>query len=95
MKQRYFRSEASTYEAIRLGLDAQWGHGPDTGTVTCFEPALTAPRDSEGRLLLAVRSEFCEYEAVKEVLPGLLASGAVEELTESEYWASLPPPTPF
>lgn len=87
---RCFRADEATYEAVRLQLDAAWGHGPGTGTLTCYEPAATAPRDAEGRLLLAVHDEFCAYEAVAAVLPQLLASGAVEEITEDEYRASLP-----
>jgi len=89
--QRYFRSDVSIYEAIRLQLDAAWGHGPGTGTLTCYEPAATAPHDAQGRVLLAVHSEFCEYEAVAAMLPELLASGAVEEIGEATYRASLPP----
>lgn len=89
---RFFRSDESTYESVRLQLDAAWGHGPGTGTLTCYEPAATAPRDSQGRLLLAVHDEFCAYEAVAAMLPQLLASGGVEEISESEYVASLPTP---
>lgn len=88
--QRFFRSDAATYETIRLQLDAAWGHGPGTGTLTCFEPAATAPRDTQGRVLLAVLAEFCEYDAVAAVLPQLLASGAVEEISEATYRASIP-----
>lgn len=91
MNQRYFRSDEATYEGIRLGLDAEWGHGAGTGTATCFEPAATAPRDAQGRVLLAVLDAFCEYAAVDSMLPGLLASGAVEEITAEQYWAMLPP----
>lgn len=90
--QRYFRSDAATYEDIRLGLDAQWGHAPDTGTRSCFEPAETAPRDAEGRLLLAVLADFCEYEAVAAVLPDLLASGVVEEIDAATYTAAVNQP---
>ena len=90
MKQRYFRSDAATYEAIRAGLDAEWGHSPGTGTATCFEPAATAPRDAAGRVLLAVLSEFCAYEAVAAVLPALLSSGAVEEIDRATYQAAMP-----
>lgn len=93
MNQRYFRADEATYEAVRLQLDAAWGHRPGTGTETCYEPAATAPRDTAGRLLLAVHDEFCQYEAVAAVLPSLLASGAVEEISEGEYRASLPQPT--
>lgn len=90
--QRYFRSTDATYEAIRLQLDAAWGHGPGTGTVTCYEPVGTAPHDAQGRVLLAVHAEFCGYDAVAAVLPGLLASGAVEEIDEAAYWAAIPSP---
>lgn len=93
MNQRYFRCDAATYEAIRLQLDAAWGHGPGTGTLTCVEPAATAPRDGQGRVLLAVRPEFVAFEAVAAMLPQLLASGAVEEIDEATYRASLPRPT--
>jgi len=85
MSQRYFRTaDASMYEQIRLGLDAAWGH-PTAGTVTCIDPAAVAPHDAQGRILLAVRPEFCEFHAAATMLPGLLASGAVEEITAAEY----------
>lgn len=91
VSQRFFRSDEQTYETVRLQLDAAWGHGPGTGTDTCYQPAATAPRDTAGRPLLAVHEEFCNYEAVAAVLPSLLASGAVEEISEAEYWGSQPP----
>lgn len=90
MTQRYFRSTDAVYEQVRLSLDAAWGHGPTSGTLTCFEPAATAPHDPQGRVLLAVLPEFCDYEAVASMLPQLLASGAVEEIDEATYRASLP-----
>lgn len=83
MTQRYFRtSEVAVYEQVRLGLDAAWGHVPP---VTCIDPAAVAPRDTSGRILLAVRPEFCEYAEVAELLPGLLSTGVVEEVTAAEY----------
>lgn len=90
---RYFRiADASLYESLRLQLDAIWGHPTADGlTVTCVTPAAVAPRDSQGRILLAVRQEFCEFAAVAEMLPQLLATGAVEEVTDSEYDAAVPP----
>ena len=83
MTQRYFRtSDAALYEQVRLSLDAAWGHVPPT---TCIDPANVAPRDSEGRILLAVRPEFAAFDAVAAMLPGLLASGAVEEIGSELY----------
>jgi len=34
---------------------------------------------------LSVPGEFAEFPAAAAVLPGLLASGAVEEITAAEY----------
>lgn len=90
MSQRYFRtSDAALYEQVRLSLDAAWGHQPPT---TCIDPADVAPRDSVGRIMLAVRPEFCEYEAAASMLPQLLASGAVEEIDAATYQAALQEP---
>jgi hypothetical protein len=80
---RYFRiTSDAMYEQVRLSLDAAWGHVPPE---TCVDPAAVAPRDSQGRILLAVRPEFLAFAAVAEMLPQLLASGAVEEIDASEY----------
>lgn len=87
---RYFRTaDPALYESIRLQLDAAWGH-PNADTVTCIDPAAVAPRDGQRRILLAVNDEFCDYEPAATVLPGLLASGAVEEIDEAEYRAAFP-----
>jgi hypothetical protein len=90
--QRFFRTaDADLYESIRLQLDAAWGHPtPDGKSVTCFDPAAVAPRDSAGRLLLAVREEFATWEPAATLLPQLLASGAVQEISEASYRAALP-----
>lgn len=82
---RYFRTaDAGLYESIRLQLDAAWGH-PNADTMTCIDPVAVAPRDGQGRVLLAVNDEFCAYEDVAVVLPGLIASGSVEEIDEAAY----------
>jgi len=87
---RFFRATGEVYESVRSALDAAWGL-PSNGQETVFDPAAVAPADSQGRSLLAVMSAFCEYEAVAAMLPELLASGAVEEIDEATYRASLPP----
>lgn len=89
---RFFRSDVATYEQVRVALDAAWGHVAPT---TCIEPAATAPRDSQGRVVLAVNDEFCTYSVAAELLPQLLASGAVEEITEAEYQAAIQTPVPL
>ena len=86
MNERYFRCLAGdeSYEGNRLSLDAAWNH---VAPMTCIAPAAIAPRDSQGRIILAVWSSFCEYYAAAASLPGLLASGVVEEIDESAYRA--------
>lgn len=93
---RYFRTaDAALYESIRLQLDAAWGHpNAETKTETCIDPAAVAPRDSHGRILLAVRPEFCEFAAVAAMLPSLLAGGVVEEIDASEYQPVVDTPEP-
>ena len=92
MTQRYFRtSDAALYDSVRTQLDAAWGHPtPDGQTITCFDPVAVAPRDAEGRILLAVSAEFTEFPAAAAMLPDLLASGAVEEITAAEYQPAKP-----
>lgn len=91
MIQRYFRSNAETYEAMRLGLNAAWGF-PNAGTETCFAAAddQAVPRDSAGRVYLAVHAEWCEWPAVAAGLPGLLESEAVQEVDRDAYMAAMP-----
>jgi hypothetical protein len=91
---RYFRtSDAELYDAIRLQLDAAWGHPTADGrTLTCVCPAESAPRDEAGRILLAVSREFAEFPAAAVALLPLLASGAVEEITQAEYQPVVDPP---
>lgn len=87
MTNRFFRTDNDElYEQIRLGLDATWNHIPPT---TCIEPAETAPRDKNNNIILAVKQEFTEFEAVQQILPDLLNSGSIIEITEEEYMSSI------
>jgi hypothetical protein len=87
--QRFFRTaDAVLYDAVRLHLDAAWGH-PNSQTVTCIVPASDAPQDDYGRILLAVRDEFASWEPAATLLPQLLSSGQAEEITAYEYQAAL------
>jgi hypothetical protein len=90
---RFFRVLASdeTYEAARLALDAEWGLPDDKGTQTCISPAAASMRDTQGRIVLGLDAEFCQFPAAALMLPQLLASGAVAEIDEATYLASLPP----
>lgn len=90
MSQRFFRSDSATYESVRHTLDQAWGLPNGAGTVTCIQPAATAPKDGQGRVVLAVDAAFCDYTVAADLLPQLLASGAVEEITDSDYRSALP-----
>lgn len=91
---RHFRSSDAVYEQARASLDAAWMLPNDIGTVTCIEPAATAPHDAQGRVLLAVNDDFCAYPVAVDLLPQLLASGAVEEIDKATYQAAVSRETP-
>jgi len=89
---RFFRATPEVYEQVRRQLDAAWGHPSPNGTLTCIEPEATAPHDAQGRVVLAVHDEFCEFPAAASMLPTLIQMGAVEEITEAQYEAALGSP---
>jgi hypothetical protein len=77
------------YEQARLALDAAWGLPNDRGTVTCIAPAVEAPRDSLGRIVLAVADEFSTWEPAATLLPQLIASGEVSQIDAADYYAAI------
>jgi hypothetical protein len=90
---RYFRCLAGdeAYEQIRTTLDAFWGHpNAETKTVTCIDPADVAPRDTQGRIMLATSEAFCEYAASEQMLASVLSSGVIEEIDAAAYLQELP-----
>jgi hypothetical protein len=91
---RFFAASAAVYEQARQTLDAAWGLPNQLGTVTCIDPAEVAPRDAQGRILLAVPESFCQFTVAADLLPQLLASGVVEEIDEATYWAAFDNDTP-
>jgi hypothetical protein len=93
MTYRYFSGTETVYEQVRANLNEAWGLPNDKGTATCFLPSADCWRDDNGNCLLCVLSEWCEYPEVQAVLPTLLASGAVQEIGETKYWAADPLPS--
>lgn len=90
---RYFRSTDAVYEQVRATLDAAWGFpNEETKTVTSLEPAATSPRDGQGRVYAVISAEYCNYDLPRELLPQLIASGAIEEIDAAEYERRFPLP---
>lgn len=91
---KYFRAQdVAVYEAIRSSLDSIYGYpNADTKTTTAIPTASESTQDSAGRVYLLASEAECQFPAVVEVLPQLLASGAVEEITASDWDALFPPP---
>ena len=88
---RYFRAAPAVYSSICEQLDAAYGYpNADTKTARSLPLAADLPADPQGRVYLAVSAEYCEYNLPSELLPQLIASGAVEELTAGQYAAVLP-----
>lgn len=84
---RYYRiTDDALYERVRLTLDAAWGH---RSPVTCVDPAAKAPRDASGAIVLSVRAQFLSFPAAAAMLPQVLASGKVAEITRDEYMAAM------
>ena len=93
---RYFRASPSVYAAICQQLDAAYGYpNAETKTERTLPLVGTLPTDGQGRVYLAVRAEYCNYILPGQMLTELLASGAVEEVEETDYLALLPQPDPL
>ena len=92
---RYFRTTPETLDSIRATLDAEWGFpNPETKTATSLEPAATSPRDAQGRVYAVISAVYCDFVLPSQMLPQLLASGAVEEIDEATYQAAVQPQLP-
>jgi len=83
---RYFRSTPAVYGSICSQLDAAYGYpNAETKTERTLPLVETLPTDAQGRVYLAISADYCEYNLPSEMLPQLLASGAVEEIDSAAY----------
>lgn len=88
---RYFRSLPAVYVGICQQLDAAYGYpNAETKTERTLPLPADLPADVQGRVYLAVGAAYCDYILPGEMLPQLLASGAVEEVDAATYAAVLP-----
>ena len=89
---RYFRSTPAVYGSICSQLDAAYGYpNAETKTERALPLAADLPTDAQGRVYLAISAEYCDYILPSEMLPQLIASGAVQEIDAATYAAVLPP----
>ena len=92
---RYFRSTPAVYVSICEQLDAAYGYpNPDTKTERTLPPVGDLPNDGNGLVYLAIESHYCDFVLPSELLPELIAAGAVEDITAEQYWAVFPAPAP-
>lgn len=88
---RYFRSTRAVYAAICAQLDAAYGYpNEQTKTFRSLPAIEELPVDGQGLVYLAISAEYCDYVLPSELLPELLASGAVEEIDEAAYRSAVP-----
>jgi hypothetical protein len=88
---RYFRSTPAVYTGICSQLDAAYGYpNAETKTERSLPLVSDLPADAQGRVYLAISQEYCDYILPSQMLPQLLASGEVEEVTAAVYEALLP-----
>lgn len=88
---RYFRSTPAVYAGICSQLDAAYGYpNAETKTDRTLPLASDLPADGQGRVYLAVDAAYCDYILPGQMLPQLLAGGAVEEVDAATYAALLP-----
>ena len=89
---RYFRAAPAVYASICSQLDAAYGYpNAEAKTERALPLESDLPHDGQGRVYLMISSDYCDYVLPSEMLPQLLASGAVEEITEADYMAAIPP----
>jgi hypothetical protein len=88
---RYFRALPAVYVAICSQLDAAYGYpNAETKTERTLPLVDDLPTDAAGRVYLAVDAAYCDFILPGQMLPDLIASGAVEEITAADYEAVVP-----
>lgn len=76
---KFFKTNAETYESIRKNMDLISGY-PSEKAETWFAPATDAAKDTDGNILIAAMPIIAEQ---------FISAGAAQ-ITEDEYRANLP-----
>jgi hypothetical protein len=88
MSQRYFLISETTYEVLRLNVNAALGYPNQSGTSFLQNP-LKAPRDTFRRVLLALDTTLDGAATVESAMATLLQNQLAEELDEATYLAAV------
>lgn len=97
---RYFATSEAAYAQARAALDAALGypmeHTSSAGTVVRTDSSLmpwaALPKTQDGRGLVAFSPGDLISPAAQVALTQAAQNSAVQELTQAEYLALLPPP---
>lgn len=83
---RCFRfSSDAAYEQVRAALDTAFGY-PSPAAETTIAPTEFAPRDTQGRIVLALKDSIFDAAVAAGVLPW--QGAGVSEITEAAYRAA-------
>lgn len=89
MSMRYFLADPVAYEQARAALNAAWDI-PRPGTETSL-PVVSELFCSGGRVLVMVDAWMTELSPAPEIVRQALSAGTLEEISEAEVRALLPP----
>ena len=85
MSTRYFSAAEEAYQYVASQLDEAYGYPNEaTRTQRALPPFADLPQYG-GRGYLAIDAAYCEFNLPSQMLPQLLASGQVDEITERDY----------
>lgn len=84
LRERFFVAAPIVFESVRQMADQAWGL-PRNGQRTAIAPIEFCPV-VDSMVYLCVRADHCEYPPFDVALPEMLAAGAVQEITEEQYW---------
>ena len=87
MSTRYFSASPEAYQYVAEQLDAAYGYPNEATRTARALPLLEEIPQSNGTVYVAIDAAYCEYNLPSQLLPQLLASGQVNEISEAEYAA--------
>lgn len=84
---KFFYFSINAYEQFRNELDTLLQLPNNSGTITSIEPAITAPCDIDGNILLAISLEFYTNSIVTDLISKYSSNNKIEEIDQETYRA--------